>query len=200
MAKSAKKTLDINAFLAQANSANETRSKSKIPIIDDKNLYEAVDLYIKKNQALKNAKTELELSEQPLIAFGKSWYNNLKGTSNSVKYIGESGSILITFKDAFTKISKEVADQLKSILKNKFNNYFKEKRTIAIKASITEDDKNYVKIIEFLLEKLGEEKFLEIFDVELVTVPIEDFDKKQFEVSEDVRNLVQQYKPALRIS
>ncbi|HBD95354.1 MAG TPA: hypothetical protein DC057_14395 [Spirochaetia bacterium] len=169
-------------------------SKSKIPIIDNKIYYKDVDDYIAKNKDFKNAKVAMEIAEEAITLKSKVWYADQKGERNSVKFMGTLGTVLVTYKDAFLKISAEISQQLKSILGNKFENFFKEKRIIKLKETATDDQ-----TITLLLNKLGEEKFLEIFDIEIVTVTNEDMDRKQFQLPEDARNLINQFKASLRV-
>ena len=168
-------------------------SKSKIPIIDNKIYYKDVDDYIAKNKDFKNAKVAMEIAEEAITLKSKVWYADQKGERTSVKFMGTLGTVLVTYKDAFLKISAEISQQLKSILGNKFENFFKEKRIIKLKETATDDQ-----TITLLLNKLGEEKFLEIFDIEIVTVTNEDMDRKQFQLPEDARNLINQFKASLR--
>ena len=142
----------------------------------------------------KNAKVAMEIAEEAITLKSKVWYADQKGERNSVKFMGTLGTVLVTYKDAFLKISAEISQQLKSILGNKFENFFKEKRIIKLKETATDDQ-----TITLLLNKLGEEKFLEIFDIEIVTVTNEDMDRKQFQLPEDARNLINQFKASLRV-
>jgi len=174
---------------------------SKIPLIDDHKLHKEVDEYIDANKKFKEAKVALEIAEKPIIKESKDWYKTVSGKENSVRYAGNSSAVLpasavlVTYKDAFSKINSSVVEELKAKLKNKFDYFFKEKRTIKLKEEATGDD-----TIDFLLSTLGETKFVEIFDVDISTVVVKNMDAKQFELTESIRGLIKQHKPALRVS
>jgi hypothetical protein len=189
--------LDLSSKLAQmigSPTSTVNTAKSKMPIIDNDKLYVEVDNYIKKNEEFKDAKVELELAEISILETGKEWYSDIRGEMKSVKLRGTKKSIVVTFKDAFSKIPSEVAENLKTILGSKFSDFFKTKRTITIKETAPEKD-----ILE-LINTIGEEKFLSIFNIELTTVPVDNLDKKQFELPVAAKDLINQYKPALRVS
>lgn len=171
----------------------DSTKKSKVPIIDDSNFHSEVNDFVIKNREFKNAKTAMELAGEAIMARGSEWYTEQKGNLNSVKYAGTEGNVLVTYKDSFSKITPEIAEDLKKTLKGKFDDYFQEKRTIALKE--TNDD-----AIDYLLKTLGEEKFVEIFEVKIDTVVVPDMDKKQFELPDSARSLISQFKPALRAS
>ncbi|GJQ43856.1 MAG: hypothetical protein JETCAE03_33540 [Ignavibacteriaceae bacterium] len=171
-------------------------SKSKVQLLSEDSIKDAVDNFIEKTRQYKDMKAELELLEQEISVKSNEWYANQKGEANSVKYAGgNGGAVLVTYKDAFSKISKEVSDEIEKKMKDKFDNFFKEKRTIQLKETATDND-----TIDFLLQALGETKFVEIFDVEVATVPVDGMDKKQFELPAEVRGLIKQFKPAFRVS
>lgn len=184
----------INDLLNSVAKTNDTK-KSKIPLINEPEMHESVNDYISANRELKDAKVKLEIAEKTVIEAGDNWYKKQSGELNSVKFAGTEGAVLVTYKDAFVKITKDIADELKLRLKEKFDNFFREKRVIKLKDSATGND-----TIEFLVKTLGQEKFIELFDVEINTVAVEDMDKKQFELNESVRSLISQYKPSLRVS
>ena len=176
------------------NKGKKTKSsKSKIEVINDSSFHTEVDDYIDKNRAFKNAKVSMEVAEQAILEKSGEWYSNQKGEANSVKFAGNNGTITATYKDAFLKINEEISNELKDDLGNTFDVYFEEKRNI--KLNKTDDE-----TIELLMKTLGETKFLEIFDIEVSTITVSEMDRKQFELPESSRNLIKQYKAAMKVS
>jgi hypothetical protein len=179
-------------LLKSVAKTTDDKKKSKVPIVDDPSFHTEIDEYITKNRDFKNAKVALELAETSVIEKGSAWYAEQKGVLNSVKYAGTEGAVLVTYKDVFSKVN-DIAEDLKGKLKNKFDDYFQEKRTIKLKE--TSDD-----TIDFLLKALGEEKFIEIFEVSIDTVAVSEMDQKQFELPVAVREMLSQAKASLRVS
>jgi len=194
MSKQKNSSSAVTNLLNKVAQTTETK-KSKVPLINDETFYSEVDAYVTANRSFKDAKVAMEVAEQAIINKGFAWYEGQKGELNSIKYAGTEGAVLVTFKDSFVKIGQEIADEIRLKLKDKFNNFFREKRTISLKESATGDE-----TIDFLLNTLGEAKFVEIFDVKIETVTVPDMDKKQFELPGAVKSLISQYKPALRVS
>lgn len=194
MSKQKNSSSAVSDLLNKVAKTTETK-KSKVPLINDETFHSEVDTYISKNREYKDAKVAMEVAEQSIVDRGYAWYEGQKGELNSVKFAGTDGAVLVTYKDSFIKIGQDIADELKLKLKDKFNNFFREKRVIKLKETATDDA-----TIDFLLNTLGEAKFIEIFDVEVATVTVPDMDKKQFDLSSSVKSLISQYKPALRVS
>jgi len=192
MSNSKNSKSSVADLLNKVAKTTDDKKKSKVPIIDDPNFRTEVDEYISKNRDFKNAKVALELAETSVIEKGSAWYAEQKGVLNSVKFAGTEGAVLVTYKDVFSKVN-DIAEDLKGKLKNKFDDFFQEKRTIKLKE--TSDD-----TIDFLLKTLGEEKFIEIFEVSIDTVAVSEMDQKQFELPVAVREMLNQSKPALRVS
>lgn len=195
MKNKALKVTDVKDFL-RANQNNATapnKSKSGVPSVEGhEHLADSVHgLYEK----FRQAETEFRAEEANLIEVAKQLYeeNALGGHfSKSLNFDGtQTNGMQVTFQDKFQNIPIEHDAELKSILKDKFDSLFTEKRVL--KLNDTSD-----KTIALLQQKLGEKLFLELFSIDLALSVNDDMDRTQFNLPENVRPFLKQAKPSCK--
>ena len=94
------------------------------------------------------------------------------------------------FSDRFTALpSKETL--LEGLGQERYGQLFTEERKLALKPERTDDAS-----IRFLLERLGP-TFRDYFDVEIEVKPKSGFDQRQFELPDNLRQAVRQFKPSV---
>jgi hypothetical protein len=144
---------------------------------------------------LERAEIDLQNKEGQLLAIASSIYAQRAKSdfSKSFNFAGEnSPGVQVVFADKFSEVPATEEKSLRLVLGAKFDEYFEESRSLAL--SKTDDA-----TIALLLEKLGEETFLDIFNIKIAVKTKKDMDRKQFDLSEEVRSKIKQAKPGVKV-
>ena len=164
----------------------------------------AVDAVISNKAELAKLKAELANNEDTVISHVLPQYFNLARNGSftkSLEVLGEKGRLLFSTSDSFSiPQDQETLNQVKELIKEKYNEFLYTHRSISIRNDVLNNEKILEKIAK-VCEKAGL-PIEEIFDVTDKVEAVKDLDQKQFELDEDVfemfRVLVKQRKPALK--
>lgn len=219
MAKKPNSTADISALLLKNRAPKKKPSKKEHPEISLDQLKQChkclkdvkegsahcehcgsstnlSDLVYTAYEALKDAEANYRTIESTVVDQVREHYEEYAGEGNFSKTFDVEGTdtpgVQVSFKDAFCDIDIEKEDILRKKLGEKFDQYFQQVRKMELKD--TSDA-----TVAFLMEKLGQEKFLELFAIKMHIGCKPDFDRRQFELSPEVRLVVKQHKPAVKI-
>src|SRR6185295_12028284 len=112
--------------------------------------------------------------------------------SKSLNFEGETTSgIQITWRDQFKDLSVDMEKELRTAMGSKFDHHFEIKRDLKLNDPSDE-------VIAMLMDILGEERFFKLFNVKQTIRAKSDMDRNQFGLPEEVRNLLEQFAPALK--
>lgn len=154
------------------------------------------DLVYGAYEAFKDAEANYRTVESTLVEQVRKHYEEFAGEGNFSKTFDVEGTdtpgVQVSFKDNFCDIDVEKEDLLHKKLGQKFDQYFQQVREMELKD--TSDA-----TVHFLMEKLGQEKFLELFAIKMHISCKPDFDRRQWELSQEIRLVVRQHKPAVKI-
>ena len=147
-------------------------------------------------QASKDAETTYKVVEATMVEEVHNHYKEFAQSGRFSKTFNISGTstpgVQVSFKDMFSEISSEVEPELKQLMGDDYNKNFKEVRTLTLKNT---SDQN----IEYLMEALGQEKFLELFDIKVAIACQSDMDRKQFSLPTKVQLMIKQWKPSTKL-
>lgn len=173
--------------------------KSHVPTESvDATVKRASDKVVKTKVAMEDAVAVYTVAEADLLAITSRIYAERAENGKFAKSMNIDGEttagVQVVYADKFSAIDADSPAEasLREALGSKFDSLFTEKRTVAL-------DKTDDATIELLIEKLGEKLFLEIFKVRVQIAPVEGFDKLQFELPSQVRELVKQSKASVRL-
>jgi hypothetical protein len=186
----------VSSILGKAKVAKKTKTAAG----KEKNMYPATNATKKLAQRLldtskeaENLRAELSVMHADVEALvHEKRLEDVKNNNywQSCHLEATDGDLVrCTFTNKFSKVPDEDVEALKELCKKNDLNYeelFKEDENLAMKAGILADKKN----VEILHEKLGEELFLEMFEYTTEVKPGEEFDRKQFQIKEDLREEV----------
>ena len=189
-----KKTVDLDNMFKKSKT---TTSKSKIPVIDvPTQVKKSVDNYISLKRQIDNLSVQLDLEGSVILQETGKKYSESKGNEASFKISSSKDEMMtISYKNAFSKPEED--DFL--VEHERFSEFFKKQRMISIKKTLLENDEETQSTIEFLINKIGLEKFNKIFDLEQQIVAQKDLNTKQFEAPEDLKPYIKQYKAAIKV-
>jgi hypothetical protein len=183
---------DANDILNQM-SGGKSKSKSKVPLIDDKEFREKVDEVIELNSKLKDAESSYKLAESVVLARVRQEYDTNKGANPSYKIQGTKKAVLVSFKNQFKQIPLENKSVFQEVLKEDFSKFFTEVYELALK------DTSVAKIQE-IIDLVGAEKFKEVFEIKKSYIKAADnMNVLQFELPDEVKPMVEQYKGSVKI-
>jgi len=194
MAKGKKRTkpTGLSAFLADNASQKKTKKKGNPELC----FRQEADQVFHAKLALEEAKANFQTVERNLLELVSPEYEAHAERDEFSKTFEVAGQdtpgVQVSFKDAFHTVPLDKEQLLKKKLGEKYNYFFYQKRNICL--ADTSDA-----TIRVLLAKLGEEDFKKFFKIEMCVATRQDMDRKQFELSAEVRLVVQQYKPSLKL-
>lgn len=194
MAKKPAANIDVDAILNVAATASAEAKTSKVPAVSGfEDLADEVSRLYTENE---DAEAAFRKKEADLIAQINKRYEEFanRGTfSKSINVLGEkTAGVQVSYRDQFVDITADKEADLKNILTDKYDLFFKKNREISVK--ITDDD-----TVRLLITKLGKEDFIRIFDVKQKIATKPDMDRKQFTLPSDVKIMLRQYKPAVKL-
>ena len=194
MAKKPATKIDVDDILNVAATASAKAKTSKVPAVSGfEDLADEVSRLYTENE---DAEAAFRKKEADLIAQINKRYEEFakRGTfSKSINVLGEkTAGVQVSYRDQFVDITADKEADLKNILTDKYDLFFKKNREISVK--ITDDD-----TVRLLITKLGKEDFIRIFDVRQKIATKPDMDRKQFTLPSDVKIMLRQYKPAVKL-
>jgi len=189
--KTISKSIDVDEFLNEIATTKKSKGKSDMPEITGKEdlVDELIDLY----QTWKDAEASFRSQESDLLQAAKEVYEErfkMQKFAKSFAFLGKVHSAMkVTFKDKFSDLQKNTEPRLRELLGEKFDSFFEKKREI--KLLDTSDE-----TVSLLVEKLGPEKFKDIFQIEVKIKVKPDMDRRQFELPQEIRAMLTQDKAA----
>jgi hypothetical protein len=185
----------ISKLLKDNNTAAPKKKTSAVEVTDHGKLADEVAAA---KIAAEDAATLFQTKEAELLAVASGIYaqHAKDGTfSKSYNFKGEEDpGVQVVYSDKFSDLPGDAEEGIKEALGDEFDfdAYFEEKRVLTL--SKTDDD-----TVKFLMEKLGEEKFLDLFAIKVTLSAKDDMDRKQFDLPEAVRAQLKQNKGAVKL-
>lgn len=184
-------TVNIDDFLSGIATTKKSSKKSDMPEVagHESLVDELIELYRTK----KDAESAFRSQEEDLLKAARDVYEEgIKSQrfNKTFAFLGKIHSAMkVSFKDKFSDLPKEAESKLRGLLGDRFDIFFEKKREI--KLLNTSDE-----TVALLLEKLGPEKFKDIFQIEIKIKVKEGVDRRQFELPLEVQNMLKQDKAA----
>lgn len=155
-----------------------------------------------KYDAAKAAKAEFELSEEELLREVKPQYVEKLRSSyvNSARLVEGDVEATVSWKDAYSKIPSESSEEIKGIVEDKFDEYFKEVSEIIVREDVAANPD----LLEELIRAVGPDTFSKYFDVTQYVKPTSRFTEERYrtlspEANAQLDVAVKQYKPSVRM-
>jgi hypothetical protein len=155
-----------------------------------------------KYDAAKAAKADLELSEEELLQeVTPAYVTKLKETYVTSAKISEGDiEATISWKDAYSKVPIEKAEEIRELTGEKFEDYFKEINEIVVKEDVAANPE----LLEELIKAVGPDTFSKYFNVAQHIKPTTRFTEERHrtlspKVNGQLDVTVRQYKPAVRV-
>lgn len=189
---------DVKAALAAAK--KEVKAKSKVPIYEaDGETREIVDrLWEVKAKLDELNSMEAVLSNQLLTAIRpvRQGYFDRGELVTSLRAMGSKGGLTVTWANRYTAADADSEEYLREIVGEDFDRFFREQREIKMKDTSEA-------AIDLLLEKLGVDVFVEMFEVRQ-TIKATALWGSDVRIPENVRGEVEslgirQAKPGIRL-
>lgn len=181
-------------ILERMTKQSTTKAKSKLPLISDESITEVVDTALELKKEIADIETRLDVQESLLRNRVFTEYARDKGKTSSYKLQGTGPNTLTcSFKNKFSHVPLDTKESLVNTLGEKFPQYFTEVYEISVK------DTSVGKIQE-LIDLVGEEKFMECFEVKKSYLKVcADMNSRQFELPKEVRNFIKQDNASIKI-
>ncbi|MFA5999989.1 MAG: hypothetical protein WC783_03370 [Candidatus Paceibacterota bacterium] len=197
-------TNDLDSLLAEAEDKSTPKKKANaIPEYNKAGVALIVDEIIALEKEITSKKTTKEEKLANLyteiVPFRATTIQTTKTYSSSVRIKGMTGEILITFKNAYSKIAKSAEKSLRAVFGTNYESFFKKDFEIKVKDAMKSD-----KAINELIEMIGKENFLKYFDVESTIKPTSKFhEEKMFDLTEvekeNIAEIVKPYAPSCKV-
>ena len=176
---------------------NQVKKDKKDAKKDAKNLFPAsdnqkkvVEEIIQTRETVENLCLQLKTLEEE-IKMAVAEYREKeaeKGKYAQTYYLPGQNErqVRCTFTNKFSKIKDEYVGDLKQVCGENgldFENLFETSKSLQLKSSALEDETK----ARTLIEKLGKDLFIELFEYSTFVKPVEDFDRKQFGIAKEAR-------------
>ena len=155
-----------------------------------------------KYDAAKAAKADLELSEEELLNEVTPVYvERLRDSYLTSARINEGDiEATVSWKDAYSKIPIDKIDEVRGLVGEKYDEFFKEVNEIVVKDDVASNPN----LLEELIKAVGPDTFSKYFDVAQFVKPKVRFTEDRHrslspEVNTQLDVTVRQYKPSVRI-
>ena len=194
LATKKKEVFDLNSILSTASVSKDKKAASKVPVLSVPKETEALVTEIRGlKDEIDSLKSMFELKEAELRE-----KLCMSGYVSSVKIPdSENLSVLLSWKDAYTKIAMDATAMIQDIVGDeKYPQFFQPDMTITVKdvseGALTE-----------LIKAVGADRFAEYFEVDRSLKPTSRYTTEYFvaftgEQREKLSQYVRQYKPALK--
>jgi len=191
--------LNVNDVLKSASK----KSKPKTEMVELSLPAKALDAFHEAYDKVKEAEAELSIAQLDLLEkVEPSYLEQLKTKYvNSVRVTDGNTELTVSWKDAYSKIPTEQLDEIKSIVGNKTDSFFRETNDIKVKPEAATDPD----VLEKLINAVGAENFRRWFDVNQSIKPTREFTERRYmeldkKTNEALAPLVKQYAPSIKLS
>jgi hypothetical protein len=199
----AKKGFDLNGLLAQAEKKEEKKG-SKVPVISvDKITMKLVDDFIVAKEAVDNATAEMKLKEAELLEkvtpIRTGMCRNTYVPSVAVEGLESEQMVNVVWSANYCKMDRAAVEQAKTILQDRFDAFFNENVTIALKDGIGDAELTEV------IKAVGQDRFLKFFQVTREVKPMRQYTEQFYkdgvftaDEKAQLATVAVQYKPAVK--
>jgi len=179
------------------------KSKPKTEMVELSLPSKTLDAYRVAYDALKEAEADLSIAQNELLEkVEPAYFDQLKTKYvNSARVTDGGNEVTVSWKDAYSKIPTEQMEEIKKILGDKTNAFFKEVNDIKVKPEAATDPD----VLEKLINAVGAENFRRWFDVNQAVKPNREFTERRYmeldkKTNEALNPLVKQYAPSIKIT
>jgi hypothetical protein len=188
--------------MKKAAKKKTTKSKSKTPVVHRDDLDEAIDKWLSGDKKEKEGKAEKAQAESVMLPEAEEERVKAcmdEGTHHSGVKLNDK--VTISVQSRYTKISTDSEDEIREIVGDKYDEFFKEKSKVELTAAALADEE----LLDKLAKAVGDD-FDRYFSVSEEIVPTKAF-HEQRATSTDVREmfekledegLVKPYKAAVK--
>lgn len=186
-----------------AKKKSSSKKKSNTPEVDRPDLTEAISKWKEGSKMEKDGKAMKAQAEGVILPEAEE--ERVKASMGDGEYhssVKINGEVTVGVQGRYTKIETDCEDEIKEIVGDKYDGWFKEDTKVSLKPALLNDEGAMGKIIE----AVGEENFERFFDVAQTIVPTRSFHearstdadtKKKFEELSD-EGLIKPYKAAVK--
>jgi len=160
------------------DAASKKSDKKEMLIYDQEDGAALADDWLRTKGRLDVAKERADKLASSIIDLVQPWYMaqcRAAGRVPSVIIQGLAGNARVTFQEAYAKIKADKEDELRDIVGEDFDQLFRAGYSMKIRKHVAEDPKALQAIITILAKAMGQEKFVEAFEVEQTLVPLPEF-------------------------
>lgn len=196
--------INVNDILAKAAAKQEDKpSKNKTPVIELPEQQKNVRDWLKANADLKDAEARKKTAEEQILPAAEN--ERITACRRDGKYYSSvkvEDKITISVQNRYSPINPKDFTTIQELFADKAETFFTQKTAI----SLTEAALNDEKIIEQLINAVGQDKFQLYFNVEQTVVPTEVFHEsravnaeigKKAEILKD-QGILKPYKAAVK--
>lgn len=153
-----------NILKKAAGKKSPAKKKSSTPTIQRDDLGEAIDKWLEADKMAKDGKALKEQAEAVILPeVEDERIKKCREDGEHHSSLKVNGMVTVSARNSYSKIeaTEENEETLKGAVGDRFDEFFKEKTSVALKSSLLDDESAMGKIIE----AVGEENFERFFDV-----------------------------------
>jgi len=180
--------MGVGNILKKAAKKKTSKKKSTTPDVDLPHLKDAISKWKEGSKMEKDGKAMRSQAEGVILPEAEE--ERVKVSMGDGSYhssIKINGEVTVSTQNRYTKIDTENEDEIREIVGDKYDQWFKEQTKVSLKPALLNDEEAMGKIIK----AVGEENFGNLFDVEQTIVPTEVFHKAR-STDADVKKVFEQ--------
>jgi hypothetical protein len=161
--------------MKKAGKKKAGKKKSTTPEVQMDGTDEAVDKWLDADKDFKDAKARKAQAEQVMLPdFEEERIKACERDGEHHSSLKVNGKVTISTKNAYSAIDTDSADEIKEVVGDRFDEFFKEKSEVSLTQAALNDDA----LLGKLMDVVGD-KFDEFFDVKEKLVPTEAYHKQR---------------------
>jgi hypothetical protein len=152
---------------------------------------EAAARWLELNAQLAETERELGLVRDKLLDVIRPWHEETcarrRAHEPTVVIETPTGALRVSFQHRYTKLALDLEADLRGLLGDDFDRYFKRAVSLKVKKEIAEDPAQLEQMVVALAEALGAENFASYFEVEQSLTPTKAFTETRWQFPAETR-------------
>jgi hypothetical protein len=152
---------------------------------------EAAARWLKLQATQKETERELELARDQVLGVVAPWHEETcarrKAHEPTVVIETKEGTARVSFQDRYSKLPIEREEELRRVLGNSYDGFFKRGVSLKVKKEVAEDPARLEQLVLALAESIGAENFASLFEVEQCLIPTTAFTETKCQLPPETR-------------
>jgi hypothetical protein len=152
---------------------------------------EAAARWLKLHATKEETERELDLARDQVLEVVCPWHDEAcarwRAHEPTVVIETKDGTARVSFQHRYTKLPLEREEELRRVLGDSYEGFFKRGVSLKVKKEIAEDPARLEQLVVALAESIGAENFASLFEVEQCLIPTKAFTETRCQLQPETR-------------